>query len=105
MAVLWLCPQSTPSNAILPISGCQAGEKIHIQCRIKKVGKALGFCDCRVLSPDNGDTIATASHLKFMPMGMLWDFAAGWFFNTITWCVKGLRCGCPMCNVGACVCV
>jgi len=63
----------------------RAGEKIHIQCRIKKVGKALGFCDCRVLSPDNGDTIATASHLKFMPMGMLWDFAAGWFFNTITW--------------------
>ena len=40
--------------------------------------QALGFIDCRVVSPD-GDIIATGSHLKYMPMGMYDDVDIGQF--------------------------
>ena len=41
--------------------------------KVSKIGKMVGFCDISMLSI-SGQELAKGSHIKFLPMGFLWDF-------------------------------
>jgi hypothetical protein len=53
------------------LSDIPAGSEVQVQSIIKKIGKNVGFCD--MVMQCEGKTVARGQHLKYMPMGTLWD--------------------------------
>lgn len=47
---------------------------VLITTKASKVGKTIGFCDMTITSNDGKTVIAKGSHIKFLPMGFIWDF-------------------------------
>jgi acyl-coenzyme A thioesterase PaaI-like protein len=60
-----------------------AGEEVVLKTNSDKIGKALGFCTMELHSKD-GRLLARGKHIKYMPMGSLWDFIASPMFLPIT---------------------
>eukprot|EP01034_Spumella_vulgaris_P021419 gene21419-27449_t len=60
-----------------------AGEEVVLKTTSDKIGKALGFCTMELHTTD-GRLLARGKHIKYMPMGSLWDFIASPMFLPIT---------------------
>lgn len=52
------------------------GEVLHVHTIIEKTGKFLAFCTLEVYN-QAGVLVARGSHVKFLPMGWVWDLLAG----------------------------
>lgn len=61
------------TEILLPIF---EGQTLRVNTIIEKTGKVLAFCSLEVYN-EAGVLVARGSHVKFMPMGWLWDFLAG----------------------------
>lgn len=55
------------------------GETIHMHTTCDKLGKVIAFCSLEVYN-DAGSLLARGKHMKFQPMGWLWDLLASPFF-------------------------
>ena len=53
---------------------CAAGTDVTIVTRATKVGKTIGFCDIEMFD-HNKELVSRGSHVKFVDMGRMWDFA------------------------------
>lgn len=51
---------------------CFSGDEVTIVCKSDKIGKTIGFCSMQMMNAD-GDVIAKGKHIKFLPMGPLWN--------------------------------
>ncbi|GBG29918.1 Hypothetical Protein FCC1311_061382 [Hondaea fermentalgiana] len=60
-------------RALRPID-VGAGERIKVETRLQRVGRTIGFLDI-VISDEDGDPLISASHLKFMHSGAIFDLA------------------------------
>lgn len=58
------------------------GQTLRVNTIIEKTGKILAFCSLEVYN-EAGALVARGSHVKFMPMGWLWDLFAGAFLLPI----------------------
>ena len=50
-------------------------EDVVIHTTADKIGKELGFCSMEMRSPE-GTLLAKGKHIKFLPMGWLWDLVS-----------------------------
>ena len=48
------------------------GEKLLVNTRADKIGKTVGFCSM-VMKNSSGELVAEGKHIKYLPMGVLWD--------------------------------
>ena len=53
------------------------GIDVLVVTKMTKVGKTVGFCDISMLSMDGHTLLAHGSHIKFLPMGVIWDWLLG----------------------------
>lgn len=53
-----------------------AGQEVVIKTSSDKIGKALGFCTMELRTAAEGRLLARGKHIKYMPMGGLWDLLA-----------------------------
>jgi acyl-coenzyme A thioesterase PaaI-like protein len=49
-----------------------AGQEVKVVTRIDKIGKSLGFCQIFMYRDDT--LVSRGKHIKYLPMGMLWNF-------------------------------
>eukprot|EP00041_Stephanoeca_diplocostata_P015826 m.303815 g.303815 ORF g.303815 m.303815 type:complete len:350 (-) comp20170_c0_seq14:1849-2898(-) len=56
------------------------GEEVIFRSFAAKVGKVVGFADCQVVRmvDNEKEVIAEGRHVKYLPMGILWDCAFRW---------------------------
>jgi acyl-coenzyme A thioesterase PaaI-like protein len=57
------------------VKECYAGQNVTISTKSDKIGKALGYCTMELLDED-GSVLARGKHIKYLPLGKLWDFLA-----------------------------
>eukprot|EP01038_Epipyxis_sp_PR26KG_P012756 gene12756-17102_t len=50
-----------------------ANSKVSVACKADKIGKMVGFCTMELFD-DKGYLVARGKHIKFMPMGFMYDF-------------------------------
>ena len=55
------------------------GIDVLVATKVTKIGKSVGFCDITMHSADGHTLLAKGSHVKFLPMGALWD----WLFHPV----------------------
>ena len=53
------------------------GIDVLVATKVRKIGKSVGFCDITMHSADGHTLLAKGSHVKFLPMGIVWD----WLFS------------------------
>ena len=58
------------------LKSCQEGSKVQFVSIPKKIGNIIGFCDMFLLSED-GEVLATGTHIKYLPMGWFWSIFIG----------------------------
>jgi acyl-coenzyme A thioesterase PaaI-like protein len=59
------------------------GQSLRVNTIIEKTGKVLAFCGLEVYN-EAGVLVARGTHVKFMPMGWLWDlFAGAWLLPIV----------------------
>jgi predicted thioesterase len=54
------------------IKDCPAGETVILKSHVEKAGKTIGFADM-TMTDEKGVVIARGKHIKYLPMGVLWD--------------------------------
>mmetsp|Transcript_19960 Transcript_19960/g.32898 ORF Transcript_19960/g.32898 Transcript_19960/m.32898 type:complete len:329 (-) Transcript_19960:1007-1993(-) len=60
------------------------GDTLIVAARAYKIGKLMGFAQCSVRRKDSDEVIATGEHIKYLPMGMIWNIAFGrWLFPLV----------------------
>ena len=62
-------------------SKCSVGDVVQVINRTSKVGRTLGFVEAEVRDAQSNELICSGSHIKYLPMGFLADFALssyGW---------------------------
>jgi acyl-coenzyme A thioesterase PaaI-like protein len=55
---------------------CVVDDQVKFNLKVDKAGKSIGFCSMEVLDA-NGRVIGRGKHIKFMPMGVLYDLLFG----------------------------
>mmetsp|Transcript_6153 Transcript_6153/g.12514 ORF Transcript_6153/g.12514 Transcript_6153/m.12514 type:complete len:355 (-) Transcript_6153:1014-2078(-) len=60
-------------RALRPIE-VGAGDRIRVETRLQKVGRTIGYLEIEIQDED-GDALIAGSHIKFMPMGPLFEMA------------------------------
>lgn len=60
------------TEILQPIS---AGKDVLILTKATKIGKTLGFATMEMFDSD-GLLLARGEHIKYLPMGPMWDFMA-----------------------------
>lgn len=53
-------------------NNCESGQIVEFLSIPKKIGANIAFCDISMLS-DSGAVLAQGQHIKYMPMGIVWD--------------------------------
>ena len=62
-------------------SKVRSGDSVNVISRTKKIGRNLGFVEAEVRDAASDDLVCFGSHVKYLPMGYLADFALssyGW---------------------------
>lgn len=66
--------------------GRQVGDEVNISTSVEKIGRNLGFCGAEIRDSATDNLICFASHIKYLPMGPLFDMALssyGWKAATL----------------------
>lgn len=50
-------------------------DAVDITATVSKIGNNMGFCNAQVRDPASGELVCFGSHIKYMPMGFVTDFA------------------------------
>ena len=69
-----------------PQEGRHVGDEVNISASVHKIGRNLGFCGAEISNADTGNVVCFASHIKYLPMGPLFDMALssyGWKAATL----------------------
>ena len=53
------------------------GIDVLVATKVRKIGRTVGFCDITMHTADGHTLLAKGSHIKFLPMGIIWD----WLLN------------------------
>jgi acyl-coenzyme A thioesterase PaaI-like protein len=75
---LWAGPDCT--------IGRRLGDKVDIAATTQKIGNNIGFCNAQVTDATTNKLVCYASHVKYLPMGPLFDMALssyGWKAATL----------------------
>lgn len=70
---LWACPDTSVAR--------QPGDEVDIVASTQKIGNNIGFCNATVKDAATNKHLCYASHVKYLPMGPLFDMALssyGW---------------------------
>jgi len=68
------------------MNGRRPGDEVNIVATVKKIGRNLGFCGAEIRDTASGDLVCFGSHVKYLPMGLLFDTALssyGWKAATL----------------------
>ena len=57
----------------------KSGDDIIVSTKVIKIGKAVGFASCTIQEKSSGKTLVKGLHVKYMPMGLIWNFCFGYF--------------------------
>jgi len=58
------------------VSNSKAEDEITVTSKVDKIGKYVGFCTMEMHDKSSGSLLAKGKHIKFMPMGLVWDIIA-----------------------------
>lgn len=75
---LWACPDAAIAR--------QPGDEVDIVASVEKIGNNIGFCKATVKDAATNKLVCYASHVKYLPMGPLFDMALstyGWKASTL----------------------
>ena len=68
------------------VRGREPGDEVDIVTNVQKIGRNMGFCNATVRDTATGGLVCFASHVKYLPMGPLFDVALssyGWKAATL----------------------
>lgn len=93
-SLMYLDSKNRPGVSILLsadlYSSCESGSIVEFISVAKKIGTNIAFCDIKMLS-DNV-VLAQGQHIKYMPMGILWDiFCNKYTLPLSLWIVKSFQ--------------